>query len=494
MAQNKACSELLSGELMQTDEQISNSVVPVDRILLDAHHYLAEIYQHPGVFARKVLQMTPTPQQDELFDAIAEGHKRIGVRSGHGVGKTSGLGIVVLWYLGTRPSCLIVCTATTEDQLKHQLWREMRIWASKAIDPWFSNFEIESRKAYRKDNPEGAVAIMRVARKDKPENAAGFHHDHLLEIVDEGSAVDDIFYEAVDGCLTKPDNQLITAGNPTRLSGQFHRAFHTESHKWKTLHFSSLDSPLVDENYGTDIADKYGEQSNIYRIKVLGEFAKSESDALILLEWIEAAAGRAADDRGDEIIIGVDPGRSTDKDASGIIARSGHRVLAVKQVWERDLMKVAGHAKEFKRQVTEAWPSLPWGYFAVDVIGLGAGTHDSLKEQGEETVEVDVSKPAPDLWDQTGPKPAGMRDHLWLEARDFIKEGGSIRGLEGEDCEILKSELSGPKYSLNSKGEIVVESKKSMKKRGLHSPNLADALCLTFAPKESGNVGWVASV
>lgn len=473
-----------------------------ESVNLGTHHvepgdaqYLADVYRHPGIFARRVLQMEPTPQQDELFEAVATGHKRIGVRSGHGVGKTSGLAILILWYLGTRSSCLIVCTATTEDQLKHQLWREMRIWATGAIEPWRSNYDIESRKAFRKDNPEGAVAIMRVARKDKPENAAGFHHDHLLEIVDEGSAVEDNFYEAVDGCLTKPDNQMITAGNPTRLAGQFHRAFHSESHKWRTLHFSSLDSPLVGEDYATDIADKYGINSNIYRIKVLGEFGKSEDDGLIMLEWIEAAAGRASDDIGEPVIIGVDPGRSKDRDASGFIARSGERVLAAMQVWERDLTKVAGYAKEFKRQVLEAWPQLEWSHYAVDIIGLGAGVHDMLKEQGEESVEVDVSLPPPDRkWDATGPNPAGMRDHLWLEAREWIRNDGSFRGLENEEGDVLSSELSGPKYSINSKGQIVVESKESMKKRGLNSPNLADALCLTFAPKTTGVTGWVVSV
>lgn len=462
--------------------------------IMQDEKYLGEIYTHPGVFARRILGMTPTKQQDELFNAVAGRHKRIAVRSGHGIGKTSGLAVVVVWYLSTRPDCLVVCTATTEDQLKHQLWREIRIWAAKAIEPWRSAIVVETRKAYRIDNPEGAVAIMRVARKDKPENAAGFHHDHLLELVDEGSAVEDNFYEAVDGCLTKPDNQMISAGNPTRLSGQFHRAFHSESDKWKTLHFSSLDSPLVGKDYAKDIADKYGIKSNVYRIKVLGDFALSEDDALILLEWIEAAQERGADDRGEPIIIGVDPGRSKDRDASGLIARSGDRALAGKQIWERDLMKVTGHAKEFKRQVLSAWPGLDWSHFAVDIIGLGAGVHDALLEQGEESVEVNVANPAPDNWDDSGPEPAGMRDHLWLEAREWIKGGGSIRGVADEEREVLASELSGPKYSVNSKGKLVVESKESMKKRGLNSPNLADALCLTFAPKDSGNVGWAQSI
>jgi hypothetical protein len=453
------------------------------------------LYQDPSFFMREMLNMPVTEQQQEMGDAIKAGNRKNAWRSGHGIGKTAYIAGLGIWFLSTRKSCRVIYTAVKEDQLRHQVWSEMNIWLSKG-NPILRNWlDVQATKVCRKENPEDAFALARVAPKGSPEGQAGWHHDHLLIIVDEASGVEDQFIEALEGGLTKDDNILILSGNPTRRSGQFFRCFHSERSKWRTLHFSSLDSPLVSDDYPADIASRYGKESNVFRVRVLGEFPHSDDDSLILLEYIEAAAKRAADAQVDPIVIGVDPGRSVDGDATGLIARSGNRVLAARQVWVKDLVQVQGHAKRFRDEVIEARPELDFGWFAVDVIGLGAGVYDGLVSTGEKCSDVNVSLPPAKRYRSPGePKPGTLRDELWLAAKDFIHGEGSTRGLlDTEELEILNSELSSPRYGLDSQGRIKVESKESMKRRGLKSPNLADALCLTFAP-EPGAKSWVVLI
>ncbi len=454
-----------------------------------------KVYSDPAYFMEHILNFHPTDQQKELTAAIEKGEGKIALRSGHGIGKTTDIACIGLWFLGTRMNCKIIYTSVKADQLREQVWSEMRIWLNKA-DPTFRKaIEIQATKAYRRDNEHGAVALARVAPKGKAEAQAGWHHEHLLIIVDEASGVEDEFIESLEGGLTQADNVLILSGNPTRRTGQFFRCFHQERGEWYTIHCSSLDSPLVSKTYPETIERRYGKESNIYKIRVLGDFPESDSDSLIMLDWIERAGERSTDNTREPVIIGVDPGRSVDGDATGLIARSGNRILAARQIWVRDLMEVAGHAIQLKRDITAAWGDIPWGHFAVDVIGLGAGVYDSLRAQGEECIEVNVAGAAIPRWNESeGPVAANLKADLWLATRDWIRDCGSFRGIEGDEREVLISELCAPKYGLNQKGEIVIESKQAMKKRGLSSPNLADALCLTFNPGIESQIGWVQSV
>jgi hypothetical protein len=106
----------------------------------------------------------------------------------------------------------------------------------------------------------------------------------------------------------------------------------------------------------------------------------------------------------------------------------------------------------------------------VDVIGIGSGVFDRLKEQGFPVIAVNVAERATDSEEY-----ARIRDELWARTRESLQEGLSL-----PNDEILAGQLSAPKYKFDSAGRIVIESKEEMKKRGVDSPDRADALCLTF--------------
>ncbi len=164
-----------------------------------------DVFNDPGEFARRVLNMGPMKQQDELFNAIRD-NDRVTARSGHGIGKTSGIAAIALWWIGTKGGCRIICTAAKEDQLKFQLWPELRKWRDQAIEPWKSDIIIDARTLYLLNNEKDSFGIAHVARIGHPESLQGYHHDNLLQIVDEASGISDAHMEAIESTLTKPGN------------------------------------------------------------------------------------------------------------------------------------------------------------------------------------------------------------------------------------------------------------------------------------------------
>lgn len=108
----------------------------------------------------------------------------------------------------------------------------------------------------------------------------------------------------------------------------------------------------------------------------------------------------------------------------------------------------------------------------VDVIGLGAGVVDRLRELGAPVRGVNVGESA-----AFSERYARRRDELWFMAREWF---------DRRDCRIpedpeLIRELTAVKYAYQSNGKLKVESKDDMRARGMKSPDVADAFVLTFA-------------
>ena len=202
----------------------------------------ARYYHDPVLFAREVIGVEPTDQQKLLLSSVAE-HPLTSCRSGHGIGKTSSLAWLVLWFLSTRPFPMVPCTAPTAHQLHDILWPEINKWLNKS--PIKQHFQWLKTKLYLKEYEDTWFAVPRSC--DVPDNMAGFHGDNLLYIIDEASGVPPELYEAIEGSLTGSNAKLIMTGNPTRITGTFFHSFHKDRAMYNTLHFSSEDSPLVDD-------------------------------------------------------------------------------------------------------------------------------------------------------------------------------------------------------------------------------------------------------
>lgn len=426
----------------------------------------------PARFVTECFGAAPEAWQAEALAAVAE-DDRIAIRSGHGVGKSAFLAWLILWWMTTRFPAKIPCTAPTAHQLNDVLWSEIGKWHRKMAEPFRSWLHVGADRVSLVAAPKNSFAVARTARKEEPEAFQGFHEENLLFIVDEASGVPDIIFEVGEGSMTTAGAKTVMTGNPTQTTGYFHAAFHRSRAYWRTMRVGCEMSSQVSPDYPVRQAALYGVDSNVYRVRVQGEFPSADDDGVIPLHLCEAAVARDVMGTSAPVVWGLDVARFGD-DRTALIKRKGNQVLEKAKTWRgKDTMQVAGLIKAEYEATPKALQ--PRGIL-VDVIGLGAGVVDRLREQNLPVRGVNVAE-APAVHDE---KYLRLRDELWFQARDWFM----ARDCTMPEDDELVADLTGPKYKITSTGKIQVEAKAEMKKRGVISPDLADAFCLTFGPSD----------
>ena len=427
--------------------------------------FVAAYRDEPVLFVTEVLGADPLPWQREFLMHVAKGERRISVRAGHGVGKSTACAWLLLWHMFTRLPQKSVCTAPTAGQLFDALFSEVKHWAQKLPAPLRDTIEIYSDRIVQRGAPESSFISARTSSSDRPEALAGIHSENVLIIVDEASAVPEPVFEAAAGSMSGHSATTVLIGNPTRNTGLFFKTHHQLSSDWQTMHVSCLDNRLVAKDFIKQIAATYGETSNAYRVRVLGEFALRDDDSLIPADLVDSAMIRdIALDTTQDLIYGVDVARFG-SDRTVICKRRGNVVIEFRHWSGEDLMSTVG------RIVHEANTDKPFE-ICVDSIGLGGGVADRLRELGYNVRDVNVSES-----NALNQQAAKLRDELWIAAKDWLE----TRSVKLPKDDELRQELIGPTYSFTSNGKIKVEGKSEMKRRGLRSPDLADSLCLSFA-------------
>ena len=428
----------------------------------------------PLLFVTDVLKGEPYPWQRETLEALRT-HDRIAVRSGHGVGKTTLECWAALWFILTRFPCKIPITANSQDQLRDVVWAELAKWFRCLPTQVQEQFELGADRLSLKAAPEQSFAVARTASRDKPEALQGFHSENLLFLVEEASGIPDIVFQVAQGSMSTPGSVILMAGNATRNQGYFYRAFHDLRGSWWTTKVSSEDVPAA-RGHIEEIAQAYGRDSNVFRVRVLGEFPTSDDNTVVPLESIEAAMLRQVDHHGS-YIWGLDVARFGD-DRTVLIKRRSNALPRKPLIWRnKDTMQVAGLIKlEWENTKVEDRPTA----IMVDVIGIGSGVVDRLKEDRLPVKGINVAEAAP-----VKERYSRLRDELWFRAREWFEDQSCVVVRDDE----LTAELSTVRYSILPTGKIKVESKDEMKKRGLRSPDIADAFVLTFAPGSAAPKG-----
>lgn len=455
---------------MKKHEQPYNALVD----LIDVY------WDDPVAFAEDILNFFPDPWQRAVLNDLASS-PFVSVRSGQGVGKTGLEAVAVIWYLCCRPNPKVVCTAPTRQQLNDVLWAEISKWLESSLVKNFLKWT--KTKVYMLGSEERWFATARTATK--PENMQGFHEDYMLFVVDEASGVADNIMEAILGTLSGAENKLLMCGNPTRTSGVFYDSHHRDRSDYKTHKVSSWDSSRASKENIERLIRKYGEDSDVVRVRVYGEFPKAEPDTFIHLEKVEAAAMREVymNDEGVRVIprealleIGVDVARYGD-DETTIVPRIGNFVPFLKTYTKQDTMTTAGHVIRLAKMLMLEY-GRPSCVIKIDDDGIGGGVTDRLREiVQEEKLYIDIidchnggTALNPENYFNWG-------SESWATIREYLHDG-DIQIPNDED---LIGQLSTRKYRVTSKGKIQLESKDEMKKRGLRSPDRADALVLAFA-------------
>ena len=438
-----------------------------DEVLKEAfQRYL----KNPVLFVSEVFKVKPTEHQAEvLMSLVAEG-AHVTVRSGHGTGKSAVLSWIVLWGLLLHDDVKIPCTAPSSHQLFDVLWSEIAKWHERMPPLLRRLILVQSSSICVVGHEKTRFAAARTARKENPDALQGFHAKTLIYLIDEASGIYEKIFMPVEGALSTPGAKIIMCGNPTRTEGYFYRSHvGKEAKYWKSFMFSSAESPLVGEKYPRQMAEKYGKDSNIYKVRVLGEFPTSSYDTLIPLEWVESARGRDVKYPQAKRIAGLDIARFGD-DKTAFLSRQGGRLFHIDLWYKQDLMDTCG------RVVAAFREKKLFDVVYADVIGLGSGVVDRLREMEVPVIGVNVSEGA-----SIKPKFNRMRDELWWKCREWFESQMCRLEPNMEHLDDLEGELTSIKYRFTSSGKIRVESKDDLKKRASESPNIADALCLTFA-------------
>lgn len=426
----------------------------------------------PLLFVTDVLCAKPQPHQVEALVALR--HKtHVAIRSAHDQGKTALLAWIAWWFLTTRRPCKIPVAANTQDQLRDVTWAEIAKWGRTLPHGLREQYDIGLERIALRGMEDDCFMVGRTASKSNPEALQGFHSEHLLFLLEEASGMEDIIFEVAAGAMSSKGALALMIANPTRSQGYFARAFKENRWLWHGLHWPWRANPWSDPGYPERMAQEYGPTSNTYKVRVLGEFPTAEDSAVVPLDLIELAIARDVDMTGGRAMVwGLDIARFGD-DRCALVKRRGNVMPEPAKVWRHtDLMHTCGIvSREYFETPDDKKPAAING----DVIGVGAGVIDRLREIGLPVFGINVGETPtePDRFNR-------MRDELWWNVRDWFI---------ARDCKIpndphLVSDLVGPSYKLLSSGKVQIESKEDMKKRGQRSPDVADAFCLTFAGGE----------
>ena len=435
------------------------------------------VYQkNPVLFAKEVCGFEPDDWQRNVLMDMAN-FTKVSVRSGHGVGKTSVESVTLLWFLSCFRFPKVIATAPTRQQLNDILWSEVEKWRSRSpllreILTWTKTY------IYMNGYEKRWFAVAKTA--SEPENMQGFHEENMLIIVDEASGVEDDIMEAILATLSGKNNKLLMCANPTRITGTFYDSHNRDRGMYKCHRVSSLDSSRTNKENIASFIRKYGEHSNVVKVRVFGDFPEQEDDAFIPLSLIEQTVINEIDAKITHISLGVDVARYGD-DETVIATNVGGKIEIPTIRHGQSLMTTVGDIVIMYRKLVEEYPEYTGVITAnIDDTGLGGGVTDRLEEvkieqklHRLEIVPVNFGcKPPQD----------GSEDHyndiatyMWATVKSEMQN----KTISIPNDEELVAQFSVRKYSITSQGKIMLESKKDMKARSIKSPDRADAVALS---------------
>jgi hypothetical protein len=429
----------------------------------------------PLDFAAEVLRVKLWSKQKEVLSALPD-HRRVAVKSGNGLGKGYCAAVAVLWFLYTHDPAIVLSTAPTFRQVRHILWRQIRRLHRRAKDTLGGKM-LDTRWELSEDRYAMGLSA------DTADQFQGFHSPNMFIVVDEAEGVSEDIYEAIEAIMTSAEPRLLLIGNPTTVTGSFRRAFYQERHLYHAVTISALDCPnvqsgkvvipgLTSAEWVKERLETWGEDNPIYRARVLGEFPDQADDSLIRLSDLEAAVqrdlslvpeGEAGAGGDEEVVLAVDVARFG-SDRSVILRRRGDCVEEILTFHHMDTMQLTGWVVSAIKEFGPARTN-------VDEIGVGAGVVDRLREEGYNVKGINVARSArqDNLF-------ANLRAEGYWRLRELFAAGGISIPQDNQ----LMGELAALRYTYDSQGRVLIESKESIRQRGLPSPDKADALMLAF--------------
>lgn len=482
-------------------ERQRDGVLDVQRAAADLSP-IRRYWSAPSAFVREAFTWGPgegpADYQCKIMDELVL-RRRVSARGPHGLGKTSIAAWLILWFALSRDGLdwKVITTASAWRQLTVYLWPEVHKWARR-LRP-----EVIGRDLLRADAELLDLAIKlrtgqatAVASND-PEKIEGAHADHILYLFDESKIIPAETFDAAEGALSTGDAYALAVSTPGEPSGRFYDIQRGAPgyDDWWVRHVTvdeAIAAGRMSAEWCARRKRQWGEGSAVYRNRVLGEFASSDEDAVIPLAWVEAANERwlawreATKDDPQIHAIGVDVARGGD-DLSVIALRSGDVITELRFFSYSDTMQTTG-------EVAYTMGKTGAAYAVVDVVGVGAGVTDRLREMGHSVIAFNAGARA-GVTDSSGELEfVNKRSAAWWAMREGLDPANHPTVcLPPDDITggNLTADLTEPHWSRDSRGRIAVESKDAIKKRLGRSTDFGDAVMQAFwwePPDISGTV------
>jgi phage terminase large subunit len=445
---------------------------------------LVRILKDPTLFAQYILRHRLWSKQLEILQSVLR-YARTAVKACHASGKTFTAAEVVLWWITRFVDAIAITTAPTWTQVERVLWAEIRNAAYGSI--------IKYPKPHATSLQLGPGRYAIGLSTNEGVRFQGFHGNVLI-VLDEAPGILPEIWEAIEGIRAGGDVRVLALGNPTIASGPFYDAFTSQREGWNLITISAFDTPnlagitleqllqLPEEELNHNpcpyltsrqwVKEKYlewGPGHPLWESRVMGNFPADDPQALIPLQYAEQARLRqvAAADGGEPFEAGVDVADGGDNETV-LCVRQGSRIVLIKAWTQRDSRgEVVVALAPYKSRLA---------LVKVDKVGVGAYFEKYLTDLGYKTRGVNVGE-AP----YNSERFANLKAQLYWGLRERFQQGDICGALD----ERTIAQLSSIRYELTARGQIAIESKEKMAKRGVKSPDRAEALMLAFAAGKS---------
>lgn len=422
----------------------------------------------PTQFMREVLEVRPWKGQRKINQLVAEGHKRISVYTGHGVGKTLDAAALVCWAVGCAdPPYTVVTTAPTFRQVRDQLWREVnRLWTSsdrlRALGECLTT---------RLECAAGHYAVGFSTKE--PGRFQGIHAPRILFIVDEANALPEPIWEAIDACMVNRSAQVLSVGNPIVPYGHFFRD--KDRLGVKLLTISSREHPnvrsgrelipgAVTQEWIEDFEEEYATRPGAVASRIDGVFPAGSSDSIVSRDLFRASMHVVPRTMWPSV-LGVDVARYGTNFTTS--ARQTGQLLVGIDSWDR------ASIVETADRVEKDWRQSPTDWIVVDDDGVGGGVTDVLESRGLPVVPFHNGGKA-----DAPAKYANCATEAWWSVREGLES--SILATKEMDYE-LELQLTTRDYETRPNGQLKLEKKEKYTKRtGFASPDRADAWAMAY--------------
>lgn len=445
----------------------------------------------PVGFVTEFLGEQVWSKQRDILESVRD-NKRTAVPACHAPGKTWLAARIISWWVTVHPaeSVRVVTTATTFRQVRGVLWPHIR--------RLHSDHDLPGEVLMTEWQIDGIPVADGFSPADHNESAVqGIHAENLLVVVDEAGGISSTIGQALEALMTGGHTRLLLLGNPPtdQMGSWFERACNSTLYNvipidaYSTPNFTGEEvgewaTNLVDRAWVDDVVREFGEDSPFVQARVHARFPRNVSNAVAPIDWIEAALTDTPGGEGP-IRLGVDV--AADGGDEFVIARAdGMNVHIVHSSKGNDsAVTVAGTILDQigRAQSDQAARGVSGPVrVKIDAIGVGWGVASILKEWGEEgrhaatIIPVNVAERAYDSM-----KFANQRAEMWWTLRTLLDPNDPELSLAVDHRTV--AQLAAPTYRSNSTGRIQIESKADMKRRGVSSPDRAEAVLLAvFEP------------